>query len=42
VTGEYHLEELAAGVVARRGSGPVQPNCGFIVGDDDVTLFDSP
>jgi cyclase len=41
VTGEYHLEELAAGVYARLGSGPIQPNCGFIVGDEDVTLFDT-
>jgi glyoxylase-like metal-dependent hydrolase (beta-lactamase superfamily II) len=41
VSGEYHLEELAAGVYARLGSGPIQPNCGFIVGDDEVTLFDT-
>jgi len=41
MSGEYHLEELATGVYARLGSGPIQPNCGFIVGDEDVTLFDT-
>jgi cyclase len=41
VSGEYHLEELAAGVYTRLGSGPIQPNCGFIVGDETVTLFDT-
>ncbi|HEY3057351.1 MAG TPA: MBL fold metallo-hydrolase [Chloroflexota bacterium] len=37
----YYLEELARGVYARIGTGPVQPNSAFIVGDGGVTLFDT-
>jgi cyclase len=38
---DYRLEELAPGVYARLGRGPIQPNCAFIVGDESVLVFDS-
>lgn len=38
---DYRIEELAAGVFARLGRGPVQPNCGFVIGDEGVIVFDS-
>jgi cyclase len=41
VSDDYRLDELAPGVYARLGRGPVQPNCAFVVGDEGVMLFDS-
>jgi len=41
MSADYRLEELAPGVYARLGRGPVQPNCAFIVGDEGVILFDA-
>lgn len=38
---DYRIEELAPGVYARLGRGPIQPNCAFIVGDESVIVYDS-
>jgi cyclase len=38
---EWRLEELAAGVFARVGVHPLQPNSGIVVGDGGVLVVDS-
>src|SRR5215212_3777672 len=38
---EWRVEELAAGVFARTGVHPLQPNSGIVVGDEGVLVVDS-